>query len=353
MEVLVIYQFCSFGGVERVILNRAKALKKNGQSAHITVCYLKDYGALQSFQEYIRQNSLSELVSAFLLDAATLLDVKKYDLVLNIDTPQLFEQTRDARNLFVECHTPYTPNRQYLRKLPPNVDGILVPTFAFKNILLDEFVNLPPITVMPNPVSEEFFSIPFETNTIYPMRPLAYLARLDELKNYAEALDVFELFSEDESVMFAIVGRAIILSQRRLLTLLRRKGIVGKTFVRHEIGFEAVPDFIRLIKSHRGIFISPSLGESFGLSAAEFMSAGVPVVLSNNSVHRELVNEDERFLYKTGDAASAKDKVTKILADWEGASDRVSGYAKKFSGEAFLSSWLELVMKYEISSVAR
>ena len=353
MEVLVIYQFCSFGGVERVILNRAKALKKNGQSAHITVCYLKDYGALRSFQEYIRQNSLSELVSAFLLDAATLLDIKKYDLVLNIDTPQLFEQTRDARNLFIECHTPYKPNRQYLKKLPPNVGGILVPTFAFKNILLDEFVNLPPISVMPNPVSEEFFSIPFETNTIYPMRPLAYLARLDELKNYVEALDVFELFSEDESVMFAIVGRAINLTQRRLLTLLRRKGIVGKTFVRHEIGFEAVPDLIRLIKSHRGIFISPSLGESFGLSAAEFMSAGVPVVLSNISVHRELVNEDERFLYKTGNAASAKDKVTKILADWEGASDRIAGYAKKFSGEAFLSSWRELVMKYDISSGAR
>lgn len=353
MEVLVIYQFCSFGGVERVILNRAKALKKKGQSVHITVCYLKDYGALQSFQEYIRQNSLSELVSAFLLDAATLLDIKKYDLVLNIDTPQLFEQTRDARNLFVECHTPYTPNRQYLMKLPPNVRGILVPTFAFKNILLDEFVNLPPITVMPNPVSEEFFSIPFETNTIYPMRPLAYLARLDELKNYAEALDVFELFSEDKSVMFAIVGRATTLTQRRLLTLLRKKGIVEKTFVRHEVGFGAVPDFIGLIKSHRGIFISPSLGESFGLSAAEFMSAGVPVVLSNISVHRELVNEDERFLYKTGDAASAKDKVTKILADWDGTSDRVSGYAKKFSGEAFLSSWLELVMKYDISSGAR
>jgi glycosyltransferase involved in cell wall biosynthesis len=350
MEVLVIYQFCSFGGVERVILNRAKALKKKGQRVHITVCYLKDYGALQSFQEYIRQNSLSELISAFLLDAATLLDLKKYDLVLNIDTPQLFEQTRDARSFFVECHTPYTANRQYLMNLPPNVVGILVPTFAFKNILLDEFVNLPPITVMPNPVSEEFFSIPFETNTIYPMRPLAYLARLDELKNYVEALDVFELFSEDESVMFAIVGRAITLTQRRLLSLLRRKGIVGKTFVRHEIGFEAVPDLIRLIKSHRGIFISPSLGESFGLSAAEFMSAGVPVVLSNISVHRELVNEDERFLYKTGGAASAKDKVTKILADWEGASDRVSGYAKKFSGEAFLSSWRELAMKYDISS---
>jgi glycosyltransferase involved in cell wall biosynthesis len=350
MEVLVIYQFCGFGGVERVLLNRAKAFKKHGQDVHISVCYQYDHGALRSFQEHIRQNSLSGQLSAFLIDKTTFSELDKYHLVLNIDTPQLLEETRAAKNLFVECHTPYVQNRQYLKELPGNVQGILVPSLAFKNILMGEFENLPSIIVLHNPVSEEFFSIPVDKNTIYPMQPLAYLARLDELKNYAEALDIFEKFSKDEKVMFAIVGKTISLTPHRLLTLLRRKNIVGKTFVRNEIEFSAVPDFIRLVKSHRGVFVSPSLGESFGLSVAEFMSAGVPVLLSDISVHRDLVNADERFLYQSGDTSSAKDKITDILVDWESASAQIAAHAGKFSAETFLSSWREFMSNYNINS---
>ncbi len=349
MKVLIIYQFCTFGGVERVILNRAKALKKYGQNVHISVCYLRDYGALRSFQEYIQLNSLTEQIFAFLMDNTILSDLGNYDLILNIDTPQLFEDTRNAKNLFIECHTPYIQNRQYLKDLPPNVCGVLVPSLAFKNILLGEFSNLPPITVLHNPVSEEFFSIPLETNTIYHKRPLAYMARLDDLKNYAEAFNIFEKFSQDENVMFAVVGKATSVSQRRVITLLREKGIIGKTFIRNEIDFSAVPDFINLVKSHRGIFVSPSLGESFGLSVAEFMSAGTPVILSEIEAHRELVNGDERFLYKIGDVISARDKIMDILADWEGNSTLISSYAQKFSAETFYFSWQEFVINYDIN----
>lgn len=348
MEVLVIYQFCTFGGVERVILNRANALRKHGQDVHISVCYLKDYGALQSFQQYIQLNSLTDQVSAFLMNDTILSNLDDYDLVLNIDTPQLFEDTQNVKKFFVECHTPYIQNRQYLKDLPPNVCGIVVPSTAFKNILLGEFPNLPPVTVLQNPVSDEFFSISEDINARYPKRPLAYLARLDELKNYPEAFDIFSEFSQDEKVMFAIVGKATSLTQKRVLTLLREKGIIGKTIIRSEIDFNAVPDFIKLIKSHHGIFVSPSLGESFGLSVAEFMSAGVPVILSRIDVHGELVNNDHRFLYNNGDIVSARNKIINILANWDEYSTIISAYAQKFSAPHFYSSWQEFILNHNI-----
>ena len=341
MDVLIIYQFCSFGGVERAILNRAKTFLKYRQDVHISVGYLYDIGALQSFQAYIEKNSLSEHISAFLINDEMLSDLENYDYVFNIDTPQIFARTIGARNIFVECHTPYLESRQYLRKLPPNIQGILVPSLAFKNILLKEFPSLPPIFVLPNPVSQEFFTVPLSTETVFMKRPLAYLARLDELKNYTEAFSIFELCKNNEDVMFAVTGKSS--DEKKILAMLRTKKIIGKTFLRAQIDFDNVPSFIGMIKSHRGIFISPSRGESFGLSAAEFMSAGVPVLLSDIDAHQELVNSDRQFLYSLGDIVEAKYKIDDLLNNWDNASQMIASYAQKFCGVSFVQSWQEFI----------
>lgn len=339
MKILIIYQFCTFGGVERAILNRARTFKKHGQDVRISVGYLHDYGALQSFQGYIQANKLDDCLSAFLVQNQAMPDLAHYDLVFNIDTPQVFRRTLHAGNLFVECHTPTFKNRQYLKTLPPNIRGIIVPSTAFKSILLSEFRSLPPIFVIPNPVTEDFFDIAASTmHTIYPADILAYLARVDdELKNFTETASIFELFAGDQNTMFAVIGRGV--EDARLLSSLENKKIIGKMFLRDQIGFDAAPDFVRMVKDHRGVFISSSKGESFGLSAAEFMSAGVPVLLSDIGPHRELVNGDENFLYPLGDIYAAKDKIIRIRNEWNDASRRVRFYGQKFRGDSFIAAW--------------
>ena len=338
MNILVIYQFCSFGGVERVLLNRAKTFQKNNLKVNISVGYLHDYGALQSFQTYIQSHKLDDYLSAFLITEKPVSNLDEYDLVLNIDTPQFFENTLHVKNMNVECHTPYVENRQYLRTLPKNVHGVIVPSEAFKSLLLREFPNLPPVYVLPNPVSEDFFDIPIsENDRIYAKRPLAYLARLDKLKNFTEAGRIFELFAVNEDVMFAIVGSGA--ETVDMVCDLERKKILDKTFLRDKIDFDAIPAFVGMIKNHRGVFISPSMGESFGLSAAEFMSAGVPVLLSDIPAHRELVNGDKRFIYPLGDIALAKEKIVDLLNNWEDASKFMESYSQKFRGVSFVDAW--------------
>jgi glycosyltransferase involved in cell wall biosynthesis len=343
VDVLVIYQLCSFGGVERAILNRARTFRKYQQNVKISVGYLHDYGALASFQAYIHANQLDDCLSAFLIDEDAFPDLDQYHVVLNIDTPQIFERTLHAGNLFVECHTPTVKNRQYLGALPENIRGILVPSEAFKSILAGEFQQLPPIFVMPNPVTQDFFDLPFSAEErIYFAAPLAYLARVDdELKNFSEAADIFELFANDENMMFAVVGRGAEAAD--LLGDLEKRGIIGKTFLRNQMDFDAVPGFVGMIKNHRGVFISPSKGESFGLSAAEFMSAGVPVLLSDIAPHQELVNGDERFIYPLGDIYSAREKIIKILDHWEEASKSMVSYSQKFNGLSFMTAWQEFL----------
>jgi glycosyltransferase involved in cell wall biosynthesis len=343
MNILIIYQFCTFGGVERTILNRAKTFRKYRQNVNISVGYLHDYGALHSFQTYIHVNNLDDFLSAFLIHENAIPDLNQYDFVFNIDTPQIFKRIRHASNMFIECHTPTFKNRQYLKTLPKNIRGILVPSNAFKSTLVGEFQQLPPIFVLPNPVTEDFFDIPFSVrDRIYSAAPLAYLARVDdELKNFSETASIFELFANDKTIMFAVVGRGA--EDVKLLSGLENKKIIGKTFLRDQIDFDAAPAFIGMIKNHRGIFISSSKGESFGLSAAEFISAGVPVLLSDIGPHRELVNGDERFIYPLGDIHSAKEKIIKLLNQWDEACKTMEAYGQKFQGDSFISAWQEFL----------
>jgi glycosyltransferase involved in cell wall biosynthesis len=342
MDILIIYQFCTFGGVERAVLNRAKTFKKYQQNVRLSIGYLQDHGALSSFQTYIHTNQLNDCLSAFLITADTWQNLDQYDIVLNIDTPQIFEHTLRASNVFVECHTPYIENRQYLKSLPQNIKGLIVPSEAFKTLVVSEFRQLPPIFVLPNPVPEEFFNIPFAPNErIFSKSPLAYLARLDELKNFAEAQRIFNLFAKNEKVMFAVVGRGA--EDIALINKLISQKILDKTFFRDQIDFDAVPAFIQMVKNHQGVFISPSKGESFGLSAAEFISAGVPVLLSDIAPHKELVNGDEMFTYPLGNIFAAKVKILNILMHWEDASNTMKSYGKKFQGDSFINAWQSIV----------
>jgi glycosyltransferase involved in cell wall biosynthesis len=350
MDVLIIYQFCTFGGVERAILNRVQIFRSYGLSIKVSVGYLRDDGALGSFQEYICANGLEDSIEAFILPQGNSFDWSAYDLVSIIDTPQVFDRIAGVKNLFVECHTPYTPNRQYLKSLPENIRGVLVPSEAFRSLLLWEFPKLPPIYIIPNPVSEEFFKeLPDNGDWVFSGRPLTYFARLDDLKNFTEAAAIFESLAGEEDVTYLIVGHGAE-DETRVKSAME-SGLLERTVLKDKIDFGDVPSLVGRVKTQKGIFLSPSKGESFGLSAAEFISAGVPVLLSNIPPHRELVNGDERFLYELGDVPSAKEKLLAIWEEWDALSKVMSFYGFKFRGAAFHSAWVNFLAEFNPDSL--
>lgn len=345
MDVLIVYQFCTFGGVERAVLNRMRAFQRHGLDIRVSVGYLHDSGALQSFQDYIHSHDLSDHLSAFVFDPNGNFDWNRFDLILVIDTPQVLERLANIPNVFVECHTPYRLNRQYLKTLPENIRGLIVPSESFKALLLQEFSVLPPISVIPNLVSEEFYRpSSLEEQKVFPRRPIAYFARLDGLKNIAEALEIFSALSDRQDVMQIIIGQGA--REGVFIDSLRQKGLLGTTLLRNEIAFDQAPALTALVRRHRGIFLSPSTGESFGLSAAEFIASGVPALLSDIPAHRELVQDDERFLYPLGDISSAREKLLALLEDWDDMSQTMKSYGERFRDEAFYTAWLNFLSEY-------
>ena len=338
MHALIIYQFCTFGGVERVILNRADAFRRYNQDVKLTVGYLYDSGALESFQAYIHDQKLSEYLSAKVINEEYFLGDDHYDYYFVIDTPQILDKIANKENVFLECHTHYQDNRQYLRDVPENIRGIFVPSKSFRSLIINEFPNLPPVSVLPHPIPEVFYEAKMlAREKVFTRRPLAYFGRLDELKNFSEANKIFDLFLGDETIMYIIIGYGA--DDEALIQSLAQKNMLRKTLLRGNLGFNKAPQLINVVKQHRGVFISPSKGESFGLSAAEFMCGGVPVLLSDIPAHRELVENDGNLLYPLGDLQNAKAKLLDLFDQWEEMSDLVDRYAKKFQGKAFIEAW--------------
>jgi glycosyltransferase involved in cell wall biosynthesis len=346
MDILAVYQFCSFGGVERVLLNRAAAFQKHNLDVRLHIGYLEDYGALESFRQYIHSHHLDDLIVPFLMDGSAALNHGRYDLVLAIDTPQIFEKPLPKPDLFVECHTPYIENRQYLRRLPERVRGVIAPSRPFRSLLMNEFPELDDVFVLPNPVPDDFY-MGGESRKVFRKRPLVYLARIDALKNYEEAVCLFEAVRSRADIFQMVIGKGGSLRER--VSRLEELHLLDRTFLRERIEFDHVPSLIRMVREHRGVFVSPSKGESFGLSAAEFICGGVPVLLSDIPEHIELVNHDERFLYPLGDVHTADQKLNDLLDRWDEASAAMQACGSQFRSDAFIACWQQFLLKYVYS----
>lgn len=344
MDVLIIYQYCTFGGVERLILNRALALKKHGFNFVIHAGYLSDSGALKSFNHYILKNNLQNNVIPFLIPNNLHFTKTDFDMVFVIDSPQVLDALSIFKNVFIECHTPYIENRQYLKDIPDWVKGVIVPSEAFRNIIFEEFPNIHTIIVLPNPVPDEFHHLSNE-HTALTKKPITYLARLDSLKNIDEAIRVFNLLKQRNDVMQIIIGEGS--TDGNMISILKKFDLLKNTILRDRIIFEQVPRLINMVKNAKGIFLSPSKGESFGLSAAEFISGGVPVMLSKIPAHSALVADNNYFLYDQGDFGSAANKIEYLLDNWDSMSKSIEEYGEKFNEKFFINAWSNLIKSYE------
>jgi len=85
--------------------------------------------------------------------------------------------------------------------------------------------------------------------------------------------------------------------------------------------------------------VSSSKGESFGLSAAEAMTAGLPVILSDIPPHAALVGHRSRFLYPLGDVRELARKMAAATEQYDDMAAECLELSREFSEEAFLADW--------------
>ena len=341
MKILNVYQWATMGGVERVLLNRALAFKNHGANIKQDVLFFHDSGGLNNFRQYIRNLQLGDYI-----DVVTKIEEKAYDLIFMFDTPEVFDYVENTSKVIVECHSPYNESRAYLKTLPHDIAKIVLPGETFmESVILREIpdIFIGRLFILPNFYADSgYMDIP--TTRIWGKTPICYIGRMDSLKNTKELLDIFtQIVKKLGDDYFLLLVGDVRPHYMDLKETIKKLQIEERVAYFRPIPFEKVDVLLAKIRQHKGIFISPSQGESFGLSALEAMANEVPVLLSDIHCHKSLVSNDGAFLYKLGDINDAVGKFESITGNYDVLSAKAKQMAARHNSASFIDAWDKLV----------
>jgi len=337
-KICFVYPWATFGGVERILLNRALAFKSSNANVEISVFFLHDSGGLNILREAIAAYELEGYFQ--LVDS---LSDQFYDLISLIDCPQVLPLVRRHRlRHVVECHTAYCQNRVYLKTLGSECQAVWVPGQRFADEIAKELPKNLPLRVMRNfvpwDVENSFVDVKIPM-TSWKRKPLFFFGRMDAHKDPLALFDAFSQMEEQHPGRFMLVLCGPTSPEISIEKELYRRKLRQHTVILPPIRFSRSGQLLRTIAQASGIFVSPSRGESFGLSAAEAIAFGLPVVLSDIDAHGYLVDGNESFLYPIGNANALSEKIVAIANDYDRACRNLRPLRRNFSADAFLEDW--------------
>ncbi|MBD8032568.1 glycosyltransferase [Solibacillus merdavium] len=333
-KILYVYKWATMGGVERVLLNRALAFKEANYNVSQDVFFLHDSGGKILLNQYIKGKDLGgylQIVETF--------NPNHYDFIHVIDTPEIFEMTKNYEKIVFECHTAYTENRQYLSDLPFNIKNIIVPSDKFKEDIINEIPEQlqKKTIVLRNFVPALLVEKNVNSTNVFPKIPIAYIGRIDKLKNVEEVIEIFVNLQKKVGDKFILIIAGPITTEVDLFKIISDKCLLNRVIYLPPIAFEKVPQLFNIIKNNNGIVISSSKGESFGLSIAEAIVNDIPILASN--IHNALVDNDSTFLYELNSINEATNKIKYITENFDICKKRLGKYKSKLTDSAFLKDW--------------
>ena len=334
LRVLYVYKWATMGGVERVLLNRALALKDAQLAVEQDLYFFHDSGGLDAIKHYIEMYDLKQY-----LRVVERVNESLYDVILPIDTPEIFELVKDHSKIYMECHTAYKDNREYFKKLPPELKGIIVPSEHFKQDILDEVPDVlkEKVFVLGNFIPDQ--SVQHVTDPVmrFVKTPLIYVGRIDEFKNAAEVIDIFWNMQKKYGDQFMLILAGPVSPDVPLKKIITDNKMTNRFMYLPPLPFHKISSLLKMVKENKGIFMSASKGESFGLSAAEAIAHEIPVMLSHS--HHSLVQGENAFLYEQGDVLQAVDKTYALIQHYEEMVEKTRPIYDLYRPNVFIQHW--------------
>jgi glycosyltransferase involved in cell wall biosynthesis len=335
------YYWATSGGVERVFLNRGEALLRQYPKMEIELYFYDDCGGVALIDRYSKARNLSDR-----LRVVRKFDSSRYDVVFVVDTPQLLaDHPSVEEKMIMECHTPYAENRTYLRDWQNRLKTLIVPSSGFLPVVEGECPALRgKITVVRNfvprlPPMDRPLSLPAWRAPLF-----LYFSRIDELKNFVEFVEGIssarQYCARGREPLGIVCGQ--MLPGYPLLDVIDKNHVRGSIAVLPPVPFETSHVLMQMLRQKKAVFVSPSKGESFGLSAAEAMTAGLPVILSDIPPHAALVSNRTKFLYPLGDVRQLAKKMAAFDEQYDELAAECVELSREFSEEAFLADWEHL-----------
>lgn len=344
MKILFVYQFLTLGGCEAVIRNRHMALKTLDERMTVDALFMYKCAEVDSrLADHVHITDKHDEISSI---------VRGYDVISVIDTPQLFGLLAGTgKPLLVEVHTPYSENRRYLRNpLPINTSRVVTPTSAFAKTVASEMKSSE-ITITPlhNPLDASFFEGGDGARlglSFGRFVPIFWVGRLDKLKNWTRALDMLAGALDalpDRAIELFMVGWHDEIGD--VLSALYKRKLAHKVRYLRTVDFALMPSVYQRVAAGGGIYLSTSDGESFGMTVVEAMASGLPCVLHDLDVFRE-VAEDRAMFFRTD--AEGVGVISDLLTDaakWKAMSGEGRQFARRFHPDATGRRFHDLLME--------
>lgn len=326
MNVVFVYRYLTLGGVEVVLNSRLVGLPALGIQP--TLWFLSDGPGRNLW----RPDQVGVFVGS-LSGLRKHLEATPADSLSIIDTPEALEVAASLQprpRVLLEVHTPYPENRAYLRSPECRIaDAVLVPSEFQRQVVEREMPRGPRIIVVPNPVGLAFETSPvsFDSGGSGPI--VAWVGRLDRLKNWRGFLSVASrVIAQVPQAEVWVIGSGTSEEEAEFQRSCRCPRVRARLRWLRGVPPSAMPRMFDAVRSSGGVVVSTSRGESFGMAIAEAMARGCAVVVPRLGPFPALASEAQEWaLYPAGDYRAAAALIRFLLVD-HGARQRSGFHAR-------------------------
>ena len=221
----------------------------------------------------------------------------------------------------VEAHTPYLENLEYLRSLDGlQIASIVVPSRVQASLVKRRLKRKIPVEILPNSLGANFSFEPLGFEPMPPAPILAWIGRLDNLKNWRLAIKMASIMKKrDMDFELWVAGRLVEpATSQRLYQAAKRAGLLDRLRWFDNFPHVRIHRWLDAVRESGGVVLATSKGESFGMSVAEAMARECPVVVPAEPPFVEFITHDlEGKLYRRGRAKNAADQIEDFLLNGE------------------------------------
>ena len=195
-----------------------------------------------------------------------------------------------------------------------------------------------------------------------PEKPLILtLGRPDERKNLLGLLEAYGECEElQELANLAILAgsreditemkRALRVVLKKMLLMIDKYDLYGKVAIPKKNQPKDIPWVYRIAKRRRGVAVSPSYQEGFGLTLIEASATGLPIAATKNGGPQDIIkNCHNGYLFDPNDTKEMSEKILKILKDkdkWKSFSRRgIEGVKEHYTWKGHVKKYLKEIKK--------
>lgn len=352
-RILFAYRYGIRGGVAAQLWNRYRVLSDRF-SVHIV------FGSNRDVRSQFPSGAVT--ISATAEERRKTLQELSPDVLIAIDSPEFLASWRDAGSpgrAILEVHTTTRQGLSYLQETA-QLDGVSA------CITVSEYMrSLPPVARLAGAMPVFLVPNTLDPNWWQSSGPVpeaasdnqfvVWVGKLDDHKRWRAAVDVIEdvvarLSSSARPIVPLFIG-GYTAPPRELKDMANRLAIsrplTGCVWW-PSVELRLMPLVLRTVAASGGVMLSTTRNESFGMSVAEAVVSGCPVVAPCVGALPELL--DSSCLYRSGDWPAAVDLLLTMLLDGEfratalnRCQSRVESTMEKHNiGESFLRIFREI-----------